>query len=316
MKALEQLQLRSVIIVPLLSHDRALGTLSFAREQGGIPFGPEDLDLARELASRAALAVDNARLHLLARRQNEELERRVKDRTRELEDSVRELQAFTYTVAHDLRAPLRTIVGCSDLIRRDFADLMAGRPKLADYFGRIIFGASNMDALIRDLLSFSGLGRADFKREIVPLEAVVTEARMHLKDEIAKSGARIDFDLPLPSVWGHRSLLVQVLVNLLSNAIKFVASGVRPEVRLTTQVQGNRARLEVQDNGIGIDPAFRDRIFGVFERLNHIERYPGTGIGLAIVRRAVERMGGRCGVESELGKGCCFWVELPAASEC
>jgi signal transduction histidine kinase len=104
------------------------------------------------------------------------------------------------------------------------------------------------------------------------------------------------------------------LSNLLSNALKFVGPGVLPEVRITAQASGNRVMLRVQDNGIGIDPAFRDRIFGVFERLNQSERYPGTGIGLAIVRRAVERMGGRCGVESESGKGSCFWVELPAGT--
>ena len=314
MNVFRQLQLRSIMIVPLLAHGRALGTLSFAREQCGIPFRSEDLELAKELASRAALAVDNARLHRLARRANVDLERRVKERTRELEASVRELEAFTYTVAHDLRAPLRAIAGCSDLIVKDFPDLIADRPQLADYFGRITSGAIKMDALINDLLSFSHLGRTDLKLEAVPLEAAVTEARTRLEDEIAKSGARIEIDLPLPRVRAHHSTLVQVLVNLIANAIKFVRPGVRAEVRITAQGSGDRVMLRVQDNGIGIDPAFRDRIFGVFERLNPSERYPGTGIGLAIVRRAVERMGGRCGVNSELGTGSCFWFELPAAT--
>jgi PAS domain S-box-containing protein len=312
--ALRQLQLRSLMIVPLVARGRVLGTLSFAKEESGVPFRPEDLELARELASRAALAVDNARLHLAARRANEDLERRVKERTRELEDSVRELEAFTYTVAHDLRAPLRAIVGCSEIIVQDYADLFASRPELADYFGRITSGATKMDALINDLLSFSRLSRSDLKLEVLPLEAAVTEAKSRLGDEVAKCGGRVDVDLPLPRVRGHRSTIVQVVFNLLSNALKFVRPGDRPEVRITAQTSGNRVTLRVQDNGIGIDPAFRDRIFGVFERLNQSEHYPGTGIGLAIVRRAVERMGGTCGMESEPGKGSCFWVELSAAT--
>ena len=308
--ALKEYQLRSLMVLPLAAHGRVLGTMSFAKERGGSPFGPEDLGLAKELATRAALAVDNARLHRIAREANLALEARVKDRTRELEASVRELEAFTYTVAHDLRAPLRAIAGCSDLIVQEFGELIRDRAAFRDYFDRITSGAKKMDALINDLLSFSRLGRSDLTLELLSLEAAFSEARSRIDDELARSGGRVRIETPLPHVWAHRATLVQVLVNLLSNAVKFVAPGVLPDVRISAEEIGGRVRVRVADNGIGIDPTFRERIFGVFERLNQAERYPGTGIGLAIVRRAVERMGGRCGMDSELGKGSSFWIEL------
>jgi signal transduction histidine kinase len=118
---------------------------------------------------------------------------------------------------------------------------------------------------------------------------------------------------PLPIVWANGTLLRQVLFNLLSNALKYVASGETPKVQISAEVMkdGQTARIKVQDDGIGIEPSLQKRIFRPFERLHTTEQYPGTGIGLAIVQKAIERMGGRVGVESELGKGSCFWVELP-----
>ena len=192
----------------------------------------------------------------------------------------------------------------------EFGGLVRDRAAFRDYFGRITSGAKKMDTLINDLLSFSRLGRSDLTLELLPLEAAFSEARSRIDDELARNGGRVRIETPLPRVWAHRATLVQVLVNLLSNAVKFVAPGVLPDVRISAEEIGGRVHVRVTDNGIGIDPTFRDRIFGVFERLNQAERYPGTGIGLAIVRRAVERMGGRCGMDSELGKGSSFWIEL------
>jgi signal transduction histidine kinase len=166
-----------------------------------------------------------------------------------------------------------------------------------------------MDALILGLLDYSRVSREEFLREPVPLEEVVEEAVRIESGELAASGARVIIDRPLPTMLGHRQALVEVLSQLLSNARKFVPPDRLPAIRLSAEVRGPRVRLWVEDNGIGIDPTYHDRIFGVFERLHEPEIIPGTGIGLAIVRRCMERMGGRAGVESEPGKGSRFWIE-------
>ena len=164
-----------------------------------------------------------------------------------------------------------------------------------------------MDTLIQDLLAFSRLGRERIQISPVDLAGVVEDAVAGLNGvhgEITRDGQ-------FPAALGHRTLLHQVFSNLLTNAVKFVGKGVTPRVRVRAEEHGERVRVWVEDNGIGIEPEFHDRIFRVFERLHPAGGYPGTGIGLAIVRRAMERMGGRCGVDSAAGKGSRFWIELP-----
>jgi signal transduction histidine kinase len=146
------------------------------------------------------------------------------------------------------------------------------------------------------------------------LTQIVAEAQAQLQSELRDRQAEITVTEPLPNVMGHRPILVQTVVNLLSNAMKFVAPGVQPQIRVWTQEQENWVRLWIEDNGIGIEPQYQEQIFGVFERLHGREAYPGTGIGLAIVRKGAERLGGQAGVESTPGRGSRFWVELQGVS--
>jgi len=236
------------------------------------------------------------------------LEREVAERRRveeELRASNHELEAFSYSVSHDLRGPLRAVSGYAELLAEDYL------PQLADEVARdcvLRIGASarQMNDLIEDLLAFSRLARE--KVECGPVDPA--DALAQALGQITLGNAELCRDEAFPTVLAHPVLLSQALVNLLSNAIKFVKPGVRPKVRIRGEANGERSRIWVEDNGIGIAPEYHERIFMVFERLNPQSGYPGTGIGLAIVRRAVERMGGKCGVESALDRGSRFWIEL------
>lgn len=237
------------------------------------------------------------------------LEREIAERRRieeELRASNKELEAFSYSVSHDLRGPLRAITGFSDVLLKEYIGSFPddeGR----DFLRRIAAGARQMDLLIQDLLSFSRLGREKIVISPVDLGLVIDDALEHMNG----TEADIEKDGTLPRTLGNRTLLAQVFSNLVSNAVKFVGPKTRPHVKIRAEIHGERIRVWVEDNGIGIAPEYHDRIFRVFERLNPGGGYPGTGIGLAIVRRAMERMGGRCGVESALGRGSRFWIELP-----
>lgn len=244
-------------------------------------------------------------------RLNQELERRVRERTRDLEGALLELEAFSYTVAHDLRAPLRAMKGFADLVLDEAPERL--KPEEKDYLRRITRATVQMDALVRDLLAYSSLGHAALPAETVGLGPLVATVLDELRAELRDCQAQVDVEPGMPDVVGHEKMLRQVVSNLLSNAAKFVAAGTAPRIRIAAQTRGPWVRLLVEDNGIGVAAEYHERIFKVFERLHRSEIYAGTGIGLAIVRRAVERMGGQVGVESEVGKGSRFWIELPEA---
>jgi signal transduction histidine kinase len=208
--------------------------------------------------------------------------------------------------------------GFSQALLEDYADRLD--PVGQDYAHRIAAAAQHMDILIQDLLGYSRLSRIEMKLRPVVLEGVVQEALSLLTSEIQEKSAQVAVERPLPRVVGHQATLVRMVENLLSNAVKFVAPDVQPQVRVwaetipTTRPPDHPTtlvRLWVEDNGIGIASEHHERIFRIFERLHGVETYPGTGVGLAIVRKGMERMGGRVGVESEPGLGSRFWVELP-----
>lgn len=245
------------------------------------------------------------------RRLNADLERRIEMRTAELREALSEMEAFTYTVAHDLRAPLRAAAGFSQVLLEDYAPLLP--PPAQDAILRIDQASRRMDALIRDLLHYSRLTRANLQAERIDPARLAHEVLESMGAEIQERRARVSVEEPFPCVLGDRTALTHILTNLLSNAIKFVAPGVAPVVRVRGEGRPGAVRIWVQDNGIGIAPEHHERIFGIFQRLHRPEEYPGTGIGLAIVRKAVERMDGRAGVESRPGEGSRFWVELPPA---
>jgi len=239
-----------------------------------------------------------------------DLEGEVKERTADLEAANARLEAFAFSVAHDLRAPLRGMHGLSLALLEDYGERLD--PVGRDYAQRIVQEAVSLDTLIQDLLAYGRLSHVELATAAVPLNEVFDAAVHTVRDDIAAKQAQVEIDAQLPAVRGNRSVLIQVFANLLSNAIKF--GGREPRVRVWAETRDSgTVHIWVEDQGIGIALQHQERIFGVFERLHGVETYPGTGIGLAIVRKGIERLGGRVGVESEEGRGSRFWVELPIA---
>jgi signal transduction histidine kinase len=238
-----------------------------------------------------------------------ESERQYRTLAEQLQQANDELQAFAYSVSHDLRAPLRTMQGFAHALVQNFGSSL--EPEARDFARRIIDSGQQSEKLIADLLAYSRLSFEELKLQAVDLNEVVKNAREQVDADLMQADASLEIDDALPEVKGHQTTLVQVVANLLSNAVKFIDEGDKPEVRVRAEESGGRVRLWVEDNGIGIREDGQERIFKVFERLHEGESRPGTGIGLAIVRRSMERIGGRAGVESEEGKGSRFWIELP-----
>jgi signal transduction histidine kinase len=218
-----------------------------------------------------------------------------------------ELEGLCYSIAHDLRAPLRALRGFAFALSDEYDATLdhAGR----DYTKRISDSARRMDELTQDLLDYGRLGHLDMPVEDIDLNLVLKKVLAEMSQQIQNQHACLDVK-QLPKVRGNDSILQQVFSNLVSNALKFVKPGCAPRIKIWAEESENTVTLKIQDNGIGIDPTHHSKIFGVFERLHHHDVYPGTGIGLAIVRKAIERLGGRVGVESKRGEGSCFWFEL------
>jgi signal transduction histidine kinase len=242
-------------------------------------------------------------------RVNQDLEKTVQARTAHLKETIRALETVCYNIAHDLRAPNRAIAGFAQALLLEHAGSFDEAAQ--DGLRRIAAAAQRSDELTLDLLAYGRLGHEDLPCSPQSLDRHVREAQEKLADQIAARQASIEVDEALPEVWANPTALEQVLTNLLNNALKFVPAGTHPHVRIRAEKAGAYCRLLIQDNGIGIAPEHHRQIFEVFQRLHSQKEYPGSGIGLAIVQKSIERMGGRVGVISSKGNGSCFWFELP-----
>jgi K+-sensing histidine kinase KdpD len=253
----------------------------------------------------------NRELTEQVRRHNERLDAEVQRRTAELQKSNEALETFAHTISHDLTAPLRSIRGFADIIKEDFdAHLPAtGR----EYTDRIVTAAQRLEGLIHNLLAYTKLGHQHVAFEAVSLERIARQVVHDMTEDIRRTRGQVGVDSDLGSVLAHRDTLGLVFANLLSNALKFVEHERAPRVRISAARRGDRIRVSVLDNGIGIGPDDRQRVFRPFERLSTREAYVGSGLGLALVSRSIERMNGACGVESTSEGGSDFWFELPAA---
>ena len=280
-----------------------------ALKAGAKDFVSKPFDLA-EVVVRVRNMIEVRLLHLETKKHNEQLENRVSERTEELTATNQQLEAFVYSIAHDLRAPLRAMQGFSTmLVEEAGAALNETGKNCAD---RINKSAQFMDAMLLDLLAFSRISRQRVELTSLNLGTVVESVLSRLQKVIEERNARVESSGPWSVVLAHQPTLAQVLFNLTSNALKFFSTDRPPVVRLRAEEQAEFIRVWVEDNGPGIAPAHQGQIFRLFTRLDG-EKYAGTGIGLAIVQKGVERMGGRAGVESIPDQGSRFWFELRKA---
>jgi len=319
----------SFLSAPIISPDRVYGWLCLADKIGSTEFNEEDEGLAQILAAQVGRIYENASLYseikryvaqleaeIAERKQaqeqvrelNNELEGRVAKRTAELHAANEELEAFTHSVSHDLRAPLRAVGGFSKMLLQDFG------PQLPDEGKRLLnvvtSSADQMRTMIDNLLKFSRLGRQALSIQTVNVSALVHEVIEEFRKE--QSAGKVDVRIgDLPKCKGDQALLKQVFVNLLSNAIKFSRKKENPQVEVGCQSPKGETIYFVRDNGAGFDMRFADKLFGVFQRLHDDEQFEGTGVGLSIVDRIIKRHGGKVWADAEEGKGATFYITVP-----
>ena len=343
--ALKKARISALIAIPLLANDRNLGLICFASWSRDT-IAADEVDLVNTIAQYLAIALDRETTATQLRKAKEllsehaqQLENRVLERTGRLQETISELETFSYTIAHDLRAPARSMTGYCEVMLEDFADTLSADARLV--VQKIARASRRMERLTHELLEFNKVSRQEIVLSPVKIEPIIEDLAALRLPAINEA---LTVQTPLHPVRAHHGLLQHVFSNLIDNAVKFVPPDTCPKITIFTEVVPHGSttrppplaprskeeppegaatapgqtptdyvRIWVRDEGIGIPRDAHKKIFGIFERALPLGAYEGTGMGLAIVARAMQRMGGTCGVESELGKGSSFWLELPAA---
>lgn len=316
---LESIGIRGLLTLPLMDGEDCLGFVGLDSVHHARVYGSEEITLLELFAQMLVNLRLRAQAAAQVREMTEQLEHKVEERTQQLHESVqrlqtvnRELESFTYSASHDLRTPLRGIEGFSTLLLDEHADQLDEQGR--EYLQRIQRATLHMSQLVSDLLAYSRLQQLTEHSEPVALSACVQAVAAPFRDELEARQGQLSALMPDDlCVQASPQGLAIVLRNLIDNALKFTPAHDAPRVRIEARAVGERVRLSVSDQGIGFDMRYHDRIFGMFQRLHRQDQIPGTGIGLALVQKAVERMGGQIRAQSAPGQGARFEMDLPRA---
>ncbi|HZD43191.1 MAG TPA: ATP-binding protein, partial [Methanomicrobiales archaeon] len=290
--------------VPLIQNGTVIGMIGLGNKEGG--YTNEDIQAIEALAP----AIVEALMRKRAESSLSEYNKEIMNYTERLKQSNEDLERFAYVSSHDLQEPLRTMITFTQLLERRYKDNLG--PEADDYIQFIVSGGKRMQALINDLLEYSRVNTRGSDLRPTDPSAVIEDALSLLQSKIKENAATITYD-DLPFVMADSLQLQQIFQNLIGNAIKFRRPHVSPQIHISAKERNGRVEFSVADNGIGIESEYKEKIFVIFQRLHGPDAYEGTGIGLAIVKRIIDRHGGRIWVESEPGKGSTFHFTLPAA---
>lgn len=284
-----------------------IANIAFGNLDVGVEI-PEGIGVFREIALGLQVLIEDYRDFILREKvARDELEARVLERTEQLEKANQDLEAFSYSISHDLRAPLRSVIGFSNILMDEYGTDM---PEQAKHFHRRVQeNALKMGQLIEDLLAFSKMGRAPIRKRLVDPHQIGQEVLTELLPDLDDPRFEIIFP-PLPECQADPSLLKQVFTNLLSNAIKYSSTREESRIEIGWQDHPDTPAYFVRDNGVGFDMKYANKLFGVFERLHREEDFEGTGIGLAIASLIIQQHGGRIWAEAEVDQGATFYFTL------
>jgi len=300
---------KSELAVPIMSGKKVIGVLDIQSDEFDA-FDETEVMLMETLADQVAVAIENARLYEAVQQElteRKQMEEALRERTEALERSNRELERFAYVASHDLQEPLRMVASYTQLLEKRYKGKLDSDAD--EFIAYAVDGATRMQALINDLLTYSRVGTKGKDLKPTDCGTVLERTLDNLKQALEESGAQVTYE-PLPTVMADDVQLGQLFQNLIGNAIKF-RSEEPTQIHVSAERNEDKWVFSFRDNGIGIDPEFRERIFAIFQRLHKRRDYPGTGIGLAVCKKIVERHGGHIWVESVPEKGSTFYFTIP-----